>query len=96
MRLQGEQMAAAEDVGGDLQLTVDGTAVIASRGQTVAAVLSTVHPNWELPVPDGPGSFCGIGACSACLVTVDGVTGTRACLVAVQEGMNILTERRLA
>jgi NADH dehydrogenase/NADH:ubiquinone oxidoreductase subunit G len=33
--------------------------------------------------------FCGIGVCFDCLVVVDGVPNTRACMTWVREGMHI-------
>ncbi|MFB9839416.1 (2Fe-2S)-binding protein, partial [Actinoallomurus acaciae] len=35
------------------------------------------------------GLFCGMGVCFDCLVIVDGVPGTRACVTWVREGMDI-------
>ena len=35
------------------------------------------------------GFFCGIGRCSACMMTVDGVPNVRTCMVNVQDGMKI-------
>lgn len=40
---------------------------------------------------DDPGIriFCGMGSCHACLVTVDGVRGVRACVTPVRDDMSI-------
>ena len=35
------------------------------------------------------GFFCGIGRCSACMMTVDGVPNVRTCMMNVQEGMHV-------
>jgi NADPH-dependent 2,4-dienoyl-CoA reductase/sulfur reductase-like enzyme len=35
------------------------------------------------------GFFCGIGRCSACMMTVDGIPNVRTCMVNVQEGMQV-------
>jgi aerobic-type carbon monoxide dehydrogenase small subunit (CoxS/CutS family) len=35
------------------------------------------------------GVFCGMGVCFDCLVVVDGVPNTRACMTPVAEGMRI-------
>lgn len=35
------------------------------------------------------GLFCGMGVCFECLVTVDGQSGQRACLIPVQPGMQV-------
>lgn len=38
------------------------------------------------------GLYCGIGHCFECRVTVDGVSGVRACLTPVAPGMQVRTE----
>jgi len=35
------------------------------------------------------GFFCGIGRCSACMMTVDGAPNVRTCMVNAQEGMHV-------
>ena len=35
------------------------------------------------------GVFCGMGVCFDCLVVVDGIPNTRACVTWVREGMNV-------
>jgi aerobic-type carbon monoxide dehydrogenase small subunit (CoxS/CutS family) len=35
------------------------------------------------------GFFCGMGVCYECLVTVDGIPQTRACITPVYEGMRV-------
>jgi predicted molibdopterin-dependent oxidoreductase YjgC len=73
---------------------VDGAEVTAYAGDTVAAVLmrdGRVH--WRRTrLGDRPrGLFCGIGACQDCLVTVDGVSGVRACIAPVAPGTAVTT-----
>jgi aerobic-type carbon monoxide dehydrogenase small subunit (CoxS/CutS family) len=38
---------------------------------------------------EGRSGLCGMGVCYECLVTIDGAPGQRACMVEVQEGMEI-------
>jgi NADH dehydrogenase/NADH:ubiquinone oxidoreductase subunit G len=38
---------------------------------------------------EGRGGLCGMGVCYECLVTINGSPGQRACMVEVQEGMEI-------
>ena len=39
----------------------------------------------------GRGPVCGMGTCFECRVTVDGVSGIRACLQPTRRGMNVET-----
>jgi D-hydroxyproline dehydrogenase subunit gamma len=60
---------------------VDGRELVARAGETVAALL--VRSGRRLTL------FCGMGACHACAVTIDGVAGRRACVEEVRSGMHI-------
>jgi predicted molibdopterin-dependent oxidoreductase YjgC len=86
-------VTAEVDAHAALRLTVDGAPVSAAPGQSLASALAAVEPRWAAAAPTD-GRFCGIGACTACLVTVNGVVGTRACLTTVEDGMDIISERR--
>ena len=73
---------------------VDGTEVTAYDGDSVAAVLvRDGRVSWRRTrFGDRPrGLFCGIGACQDCLVTVDGVSGVRACLAPAAPDAEITT-----
>jgi predicted molibdopterin-dependent oxidoreductase YjgC len=62
---------------------VDGRALTAYDGDTIAAVLwRDGRRAWRRTRGAGQprGLFCGIGACYDCLVSVDGVSGVRACV----------------
>ena len=80
--------------GNPVKLTVDGKAIEAYEGETVAAALLSAgvttfrfsHKNHQ------PRSiYCGMGVCYECLVTINGVPGQRACMSDVEDGMEILT-----
>ena len=72
-----------------VSLTLDGRSVTASAGESVAAVLlAEGHVATRLTQGGEPrGVFCGMGVCFDCLVVVDGVPNTRACVTWVREGM---------
>ncbi len=82
-----------------LTVTVNGTAVEAYDGETIAAVLLAAGL-WQLRrtrrrgEPRGP--YCGMGVCFECLVTVDGTAAVRACLTPVTDGMRIETGQETA
>jgi len=72
-------------------LTVDGRPVRAHLGETVAAAL-LADDVVELRTTAGGaprGVFCGMGVCFDCLVVVDGVPNTRACMTWVADGMDV-------
>lgn len=77
-----------------LTLLVDGRAVGAAPGDSVAAALlaagvGAFRRTARSGSPRGP--YCGMGVCFDCLVTVDGAPNRQACLVPVREGMSIET-----
>lgn len=75
-----------------MRVTVDGVAVDAAAGQTVAAVLlSRGLSSWRTTRIAGRprGIFCGIGVCQDCLVVVNGVPDVRACQRLVADGDDI-------
>ena len=78
-----------------LTLTLDGRAITARPGQSVAAALiEDGVRSWRTTRRGGRprGLFCGIGVCYDCLISVDGLPDQRACLVSVRDGMTLSTE----
>jgi NADPH-dependent 2,4-dienoyl-CoA reductase/sulfur reductase-like enzyme len=78
-----------------VDVSVDGHPVTAHAGQTVAAVLlANGRDTWRTTrVHDRPrGTFCGIGACQDCLVTVNGLADVRACQRTIVNGDAISTQ----
>lgn len=72
-------------------IQVDGQAIPARPGQTVAAaLLAAGRRTWRRTLRGQPrGLFCGMGVCFECLVTVDGVADQRACMTLAQPGMQV-------
>ncbi len=84
----------AVERGRSIIVHVDGKPVNAFEGETIAAVLlaENIRTFRHTAKTGEPRSlFCGIGICYECLVTVDGVPNTRACVTHVTEGMVIET-----
>ncbi|WP_287901740.1 (2Fe-2S)-binding protein [Arthrobacter sp.] len=82
-------MSALDDA---VRFTFDGRDLTAAPGQTVGAALVTNGVTaWRGTRKEGRprGLFCGIGVCFDCLVTVDGVSNQRACLVDLCDGMEV-------
>lgn len=77
--------------GDPVMITVDGEPLEAHLGETVASVLiaggagALRHTRRGAP----RGLYCGMGVCFECLVMVDGVPNTRACMTWVSDGMEI-------
>ena len=83
------------DSGATLTLTVDGKAIRAHIGDTVAAAMlaAGIERFRTTPVSQSPRApYCLMGVCFDCLVTIDGVGSRQACLVPVREGMAIETQ----
>jgi predicted molibdopterin-dependent oxidoreductase YjgC len=86
------QRAQPERAERTVTLTIDGKAVTARDGDTVAAaMLAAGLPHCRTtPVSGAPRApYCMMGVCFDCLVVVDGVGNRQGCLVRVREGMTV-------
>jgi predicted molibdopterin-dependent oxidoreductase YjgC len=83
--------SAALARGPAVTITLDGHPVQAHVGETVAAVMLVQDTAVLRLTPGGEprGVFCGMGVCFDCLVTIDGVPNTRACMTWVADGMEV-------
>jgi predicted molibdopterin-dependent oxidoreductase YjgC len=84
-----------DDTGATLTLTVDGKAIGARIGDTVAAAIlaAGIERCRTTPVSQSPRApYCLMGVCFDCLVTIDGVGSRQACLVPVRDGMAVVTQ----
>ncbi len=84
--------------GKPVPVTVNGAAVEAFEGETVATVLfaaglTALRRSARSSEPRGV--FCGMGVCFECLVTIDDAHAVRACLTPVREGMRIQTNQEM-
>ncbi len=77
--------------GAPVTVLIDGTARTAYLGESVAAAVMSGGELELRTTTDGAarGVFCGMGVCFDCLVVVDGVPNTRACVTWVRDGMVI-------
>jgi len=77
--------------GREVAITVDGRPLRAFEGESVAAALIAAGEPATRRTPGGAprGVYCGMGVCFECLVVVDGVPNTRACMTWVREGMEV-------
>jgi sarcosine oxidase subunit alpha len=84
------------EAGASVAITVDGKAVNARAGDTVAAALlaNGIDHCRTTPVSGAPRApYCLMGVCFDCLVTIDGVGSRQACLVPVHDGMKVETQQ---
>ena len=85
------------DAGGtSVTIFIDGAATPAHDGDSVAAaMLAAGHAACRNTAVSGRprGPFCLMGACFDCLVTIDGTASRQGCMVTVQDGMRIETQR---
>ena len=97
MRIKSSGSALPEfQRGRSIQIQVDGKAIKAFEGETVAAALlaSGIYIFRLSQKNQEPrGLFCGMGICYECLVTVNGTHAVQACLTPVAEGMQVETCR---
>jgi sarcosine oxidase subunit alpha len=72
------------------RIVVDGAALDAERGISVAAALLNAGLAMRSSVTgESRSAVCGMGICQECRVTIDGRAHQRACLMAVRDGMVI-------
>ncbi len=76
-----------------IDLEVDGTALRAPAGQSIAAALIAAGHGALRDSPGGAprGLYCGIGVCQECRVVVAGEGVVRACVTPVVAGMRVST-----
>lgn len=74
-----------------ISIELDGEAVETHEGETVAAVLLALGDASTRRTVGGEtrGIYCGMGVCFDCLVVVDGVPNTRACMTWVRDGLRV-------
>ncbi|MEN8151576.1 MAG: (2Fe-2S)-binding protein [Planctomycetota bacterium] len=78
--------------GDTVTIHLDGTAIAAPRGDTLAAVLLArgilvTGATAGTGAPRAP--YCMIGSCFGCLVEIEGQGDRQACLVPVREGLRV-------
>jgi predicted molibdopterin-dependent oxidoreductase YjgC len=94
-RIEGDSKISR---GKKIQLTIDDQTVTAFEGESVASIMMVEGKVAMRTTTDGDprGIFCGMGVCFDCLVVVDDVPNTRACMTWAHDGMRINTQRGLS
>lgn len=81
--------------GSEIEIIVDGSAVRAYVGETVAAALMAAGQRALRTTPrrsEPRGLYCGMGVCFDCVMTVDGRPNVRTCQTRVHSGMRVQTQ----
>jgi len=76
-------------------IVVDSKPMLARAGEPILAALlahGVYATRLTEKLREPRGLFCGIGLCTDCLVTVNGVQNVRSCITPVEEGMVIETQ----
>lgn len=75
-----------------LNISIDGVAVVAEVGESVAAVLLRQDEVWSRLSPlslTRRAPYCMMGVCFECLAEVDGMASVQTCLKEVCDGMRV-------
>jgi len=78
-----------------VRIFVDGEPVEARKGEVIAAALIATGKQYfrkTIKLQEPRGIYCGIGRCTDCVMTVNGVPNVRTCVTEVEEGMVIETQ----
>lgn len=79
-----------------VQFTFDGMTIQAERGDMLATALLAAgieHVRQSVVSGSPRAPFCLMGVCFECLVTVNGVQNRQACLIEVEDGMTVLSQK---
>lgn len=79
-----------------INFTLDGKAMEGYEGESIAAALDADGVKVLGHTHNGNrarGFYCAIGNCSSCLMTVNGEPNVRICIVNLEEGMVVETQR---
>ena len=99
MRVEKHPVLGDREVGRLVSFTVDGRKIEAVEGEPIAAALLAhgIRVMRKTPRYGEPrGVFCGIGRCTDCIMTVDGVPNVRTCVTPVRDGMVITSNLKEA
>ena len=78
-----------------VQVTIDGKAYEANKGEVIAAVLMAngiMTHRYTYSHHEPRGIYCGIGQCTDCVMVVNGQPNVRTCITPVENGMVIETQ----
>jgi len=95
MRVSNHPILGKQEPGEMVSITVDDKKIKARKGEMIVAALlnAGIRINRFTSKYNQPrGLFCGIGQCTDCVMTVNGIPNVRTCVSTVEEGMIIQTQ----
>jgi predicted molibdopterin-dependent oxidoreductase YjgC len=95
MRIQNHPILGEQAIGEKVTVIIEGKQYAAIRGEMIAATLMAngiVLHRYTAVKHEPRGIFCGIGQCTDCVMTVNGVPNVRTCITPVEDGMVIETQ----
>jgi predicted molibdopterin-dependent oxidoreductase YjgC len=78
-----------------VKIIVDGEPIEAREGEMIAAALIATGKKYfrkTIKTHEPRGIYCGIGRCTDCVMTVNGIPNVRTCVTPVEDGMVIETQ----
>lgn len=78
-----------------VKIIVDGEPMEAREGEMIAATLIATGKKYfrkTIKTHEPRGIYCGIGRCTDCVMTVNGIPNVRTCITPVEDGMVIETQ----
>ena len=78
-----------------VRIIVDGESLMAREGEMIAAALIATGKKYfrkTVKTHEPRGIYCGIGRCTDCVMTVNGIPNVRTCVTEVEDGMVIETQ----
>ena len=95
MRVLDHPILGRQSPGNTVNITVDGKKIKAREGEMIIAALlnaGTRINRFTSKYKEPRGLFCGIGQCTDCIMTVNGIPNVRTCVTPVEEGMVVETQ----
>lgn len=95
MRVTNHPILGEDTSPEEVTVYIDGRCCKAKKGEVIAATLLAngfrTH-RYTAKRHEPRGIYCGIGQCTDCVMTVNGVPNVRTCITEVAEGMVIETQ----
>jgi len=98
LRVENHVVLGKIQRGRKVTIIVDGEKVEVFEGEMIAAALMASGKKvFRYTKKHGKprGVYCGIGRCTDCIMTVNGIPNVRTCITPVEDGMVIKTQRGL-
>jgi predicted molibdopterin-dependent oxidoreductase YjgC len=98
MRIEDHPILGKAPERRSVTIVVDGKPITALEGEPIAAALAASGKRVFRHTKkrgEPRGYFCGLGRCSDCLMTVNGVPQVRTCITLVEDGMCVDTQEGL-